>query len=423
MKWLWFAGPLAVLGVYLAVVLGSTREDQRRLRELSRWLEELYGPLREAGRIVTRRVRALPGALGELVADAGGGARVADIVLVPKLGYLAVRAADGWTASAHFTVVMKLAKDAPKLRCRPLPVVDGRPIDNHGMSLDDEEFFASFLLEASGKPEPIRKWLSPELRAALLELPGAWLATEGAALTITHFGALSAEQLDDLVVLADAFFAEHGAGTGSLFPEEGPRVDDKPRPAVPKPAVRERAPAKAATVASKPAVGEAASLGVRLRACAVDACLLVAAAFFVALAWGVFRAFHPLALFNHPDPVVTQPWQGGFTTKGIGLFFVAEAILAGLLALELFLYATRGRTIGMYLVGLETRPAAGGGLGARLVRGAVVIAEPLRPARVQLGRGAADPLVLGQALRVVGLAALWILASVVLNARHVVDWF
>ncbi|MSP26754.1 MAG: hypothetical protein EXR75_16750 [Myxococcales bacterium] len=452
MKWLWFAGPLVFLAVFLAVVLSTTKEDERRRAELERWLEELLGPYREAGRLVTRRVRALPSAFTELVARAGGGARVCDVMLVPKLAYVAVRAADGMTGSSQQTVVMKLRKAAPRFSCRPLPVVDGQSVDNSGLSLDDEQLFAAFLIEGAAETKAaLHEWLSPELRDALLELPSAWLSTDGATLALTQYGALSAEQLDDLTALADAFYSEHGAAPGSLLgdpaeaslahaallakPSEAKPSPTKLSEAKPSPTKLRSTKASApkspltgtATATSPPAapsVGAPAQLQTRMVAALLDFGLLGASALFLALAWGSVHAFHPLVFFNHPDPVVTQPWQGGFTTKGIGLFFAAEAFLVGLVALELFLYATRGRTLGMFFAGIESRAQdPRSGLVARLLRGQTLVAESRFLPRVQLGRGKADPIVAGQVLRVTVFAGAFIIVSIVLNASKLVAWF
>ena len=147
MRWLWFIGPLMVLGSYLSVVLGGTTEDVRRKLYLNRWVDEFLGALLDRDKTkLSRRVRALPEALLALVEDAGAGARVADIVLVPQQAYLAVRAASGETLSAQHTVVCRLKKAAPSLVVRPLPIVDGRPLDNRGLVIDDA-FGEAFIVD------------------------------------------------------------------------------------------------------------------------------------------------------------------------------------------------------------------------------------------------------------------------------------
>lgn len=346
MRWLWFIGPLMVLGSYLSVVLGGTTEDVRRKLYLNRWVDEFLGALLDRDKTkLSRRVRALPEALLALVEDAGAGARVADIVLVPQQAYLAVRAASGETLSAQHTVVCRLKKAAPSLVVRPLPIVDGRPLDNRGLVIDDA-FGEAFIVDGDNA-KTAKKWLDDEVRAALLELPEVWLRTRGDTLALTLYGALDADRIDELVATADALFARHGSSHASLL-GDGTRLGSNTES--PESRVREtRRAASALDVAE----GEIAAPALRLKAALVDALLYGVAAFFVALTNGCFNSFHPLALFNNPDVVVTEPWQGGFTTKGIGAFTAALGLLVGLFAYQTYQAATHGRSIGKSLVGLR----------------------------------------------------------------------
>ena len=67
---------------------------------------------------------------------------------------------------------------------------------------------------------------------------------------------------------------------------------------------------------------------------------------------GRFAAFHPEVLFNNPDPVITEPWQGGWTTRGMGAFIAVESFLVGLFALQTYLGAA-GKSVGKILFGLR----------------------------------------------------------------------
>ncbi len=341
MKWLWFVGPLLILATYLAVVLTSTREDARRKVELNRWIDELLGPLLVGKKQLSRRVRALPRELEWASRTAGGGARVADIVLVPQLAYLAVRATDAETLSGHHSVVCKLKKPAPRFVCRPLPIVDGHPSANGGVRIDDD-FGKSFIVEGDdGKG--IRKWLDADVRAAIAELPEVWVHTDGATMAVSLYGAVDADQLDALVAVADGLFAAYGASNDSLFGEP-----DKTRAAA-----RERSDAP----------GEIAPQEDRILAGAIDFGLYGLAVFLLALVNGSFESIHPMVLFNNADTVVSQPWQGGFTTKGMGAFTAALGFLVGLFAYQSYLAAHHGRSIGKWYVGLRIVRTGGGPVG------------------------------------------------------------
>jgi len=480
MRWLWFVAPLVALATYVVLLLGSNTEDRRRKAALRRWLDELLGPLLgKDGKPQNRRVKSLPSALLPMVDAQGGGARVADVVLVPQEAYLAVRAADGEALSSQHTIVCRLAKPAPSLLVRPLPVLEGRPVENRGLILD-EAFAEAFIVEGAEKTtaKVAKRWLDEELRAALLELPEVWVRAEGDVLAVTLNGPLDADQIDALVATADALYARHGATGATLF-GDGERAGLE----VAEPAVsRVRAKAQVHPM-SDVAVGEIAPSGMRLRAGAVDLGLYGLGGLLVALTNGSIESFHPSELFQNPDVTVREPWQGGFTTFGFGMFTCALLVLVGTFALQTYLAAHRGASIGKRLVGLTvvredgspvdftrgvllrswlpaaavlalaaylTRPFSSGAMFARLltygpaafaaglvalgtatlsrdrdVRGfhdklagtKVVEAEPVRLVGVQLAssRGL-DPVLFGQLMRALGAGAVFAAAMIAVNA-------
>jgi uncharacterized RDD family membrane protein YckC len=342
-RWLWFAAPVVALLVYLATTRWPTAEERRWRKELRRWLDELLGPLpatkksAERGRLV----RAVPGDLARLVADVGGGARIADVVLVPKNAYLVVRGPDGATVTGHQTVLCKLAKPAPRMQIRPLPVVEGRPADNPGISFSkDPEMMDLFIVEGPD-PKAIGKWLKPSLREALKEMPRVWARTDASVLAVTLHGATDADGFDELVAVADAFFEEHGAKRGvTLFGDAA--------------AHRERARTVASrhrAVRSETGAAAPAPLSLRAQAAILDLALYALAGVLVAAVVGAFPRFHPQLWFEAPDVVPGAPWQGGWTTKGVGAFIVAEALLVGLFAYQAYLGAWYGQSIGKRLLG------------------------------------------------------------------------
>ncbi len=343
MKWLWFAGPLSVILVALFLSLWPPAEERRLRRAVQRWLDEFLGPVRTAkGKAKSRRVRRLPPLFDDLVDRAGGGTRVTDVVLVPKLAYAAVRLADGKTASNQFTVLCKLSKPGPRFTCHPLQIVDGRPAENQGVRFrNDPEFMDQFVVEGDGA-RAVRKWLSPDLRDALMDLPDAWLRVEGRVMALTLYGQADADRLDELLGVADAIFAERGAGGGeSLFGEGGA--------AGPKASSRhdERGGDE------EGAEDEPVPTPLRLKAGALDMALYILAIFALVAVLGKFESFHPAVLFNSPDLVVNEPWQGGWTTKGFGALVAAESLLVGLFVLQAYMAATRGQSIGKRLWGMR----------------------------------------------------------------------
>ncbi len=351
MMWLWLIGPLVVLLGFLVLTFGETNEEKRRKAEVLRWIDELLGPIKRGKKTRSRRVRSLPAALSQAVKQAGGGARITDLVLVPKHAYVAVRSTDTFTASGHQTVVCALAKSAPKFVCRPLPIIDGRPVENRGVHFGkDPEFMDSFVVEgADGRA--IGKWLKPSLRKALSELGEVWLRAEGRVMTVTLYGPVTAEQLNALVGVADAFFAAKGAGgRASLFGEMANPKEELAKAtnyrSYPKVEV------KAKETDSDDELLAPASPPQRLQAGLVDLTLYALAGILVAMVLGRFAQFHPEVLFNNPEPVVNEPWQGGWTTRGVGAFVAVETLLVGLFVWQTYLGAA-GSSIGKMLFGLR----------------------------------------------------------------------
>lgn len=333
MRWLWDVAPVAALLIYLLSTLWVDPKEERRRREIRRWTEEFLGPLRRKGKKITRRVKRLPQLFSGILEAVGGGDRVSDVVLVPKLAYLAVREADHFSGSDHQTVVCLLESPAPRMVVRPLPIVDGNVATNDGIQFrKDPDFMDSFIVEGQGA-KPIGKWLKRPLRRALMEMPDVWLRTEGRALALTVYGPIDAERLDELVAVADAVFAEYGEGGDPLFGEEA-----APR----KKAVRKAAPAPQ-TAGTQP----------RVQAAVLDVTLYAFAALAVAAVVGVFDVIHPEWMFTSPVFNVNEAWQGGWTTKGVGAFIAAELLLVGLLAYQSYLAVVSGQSIGMRLFGVR----------------------------------------------------------------------
>ncbi len=412
MSWLWFMGPLMLLATYLSVVLSGTTEDARRRLQLNRWVDEFLGGLYDRDKkLLSRRVRALPNALLPLVDEAGGGARIADIVLVPQQAYLAVRGGSGQTLSSQHTVVCRLKKAAPSLVVRPLPFVDGRPLDNAGLVIDTT-FGESFIVEGSDV-KAAKKWLDSEVRTTLLSLPEAFLRTHGENLTLTLYGSLDADRIDELVAAADALYAHLGAGNASLLGTGGRESSGAESP------VSRTRETQLTAPAARVAVGELATPDLRLKAGFIDATLYGVAAFFVALTNGSFESFHPLALFNNPEFSVAEPWQGGFTTKGIGAFTAALGLLVGLFVYQAYLATHHGRSIGKGLIGLRIVRTNGGPVDflhavflrqwvslAAVVALAAFLAKPFSSGAMFARLLTFGPLVFGGGLVALGVATL-----------------
>jgi uncharacterized RDD family membrane protein YckC len=360
MRWLWFVGPLIVLLLLLWVSIWPGREENRLRAEVTRWLDELLGPLRTKKGDKGRRVRKIPDLFHAMVEAIGGGTRITDAVLVPSVAYVVVRAADNVRGSNHVTVLLKLDKLGPGLSCRPLPIVDGRLADNRGVIFEGDDLFRDSFEVVGDNPTAIKKWLRPDLREALLELPEVWLRVDRDVLALTLYGCPDADQIDQLVDVADAFCADKGATSESLFGAE-PKAKQKPRtdePAIVTSGFR----GKPAEVRKPEPPLTAIPPDVRLKATVVDVGLYLAAVLFVAATLGALESFHPQVFFASPDKVVDEPWQGGFTTKGFGAFTAALALILGLIAWQSYLGA-RGRSLGKLLFGARVVREDGGRAG------------------------------------------------------------
>jgi hypothetical protein len=222
MSWVLFAAPVVVFVIFLL----TGRPDRRRGVELDRWRKKAGNP---------RKVTSIPGLLARILEPAGGGTPVAYFELVPKIAYLAAMGADAFHGSEHATVVGRLDDQAPTFCVRPLPVLEGERVANTGVEFKkDDEFMGLFLVERTLDGEPsdkisetadkaIRKWLSPPLREALLDLPDAWLRVDGKnrTMAMSVYGLFDAEKMEALVATADIVFAEYGADGGPSLLAEG----------------------------------------------------------------------------------------------------------------------------------------------------------------------------------------------------------
>lgn len=253
--WIWILGPLVVALVFLL----TDWRDERREAEIKRWLEAMKVPpelrkeadgyravkeVAHAGKPAPKSVASLPGPLARMLLAAGGGQRLGFYELVSKLAYLAVMGADQTAGSEHQTIVGKLDEAAPTFTVRPVPVLDGQREANTGVQFKkDEEFMEAFIVDrglegsetAPAAPseavdKAIRQWLSPTVRAALLELPDLWLRVDGKTMALSLYGRVDADRMHELVTAADVIFAEYGAEGGpSLFGDD--EDDEKPAPA------------------------------------------------------------------------------------------------------------------------------------------------------------------------------------------------
>ena len=356
MPWLWFAGPLTFLFVVVIFNLWPTAEERRLRGELRRWLDNVLGPLLDDdGEEETREVLHLPAVLERVVADCGGGAPIANIALVPGYAYLAVRAADALTSSNHYTVACKLEKRAPRLVCRPLAIVDGRPVENDGIAFKDTEFMDHYVVEGDATRD-IKRWMRPDLREALMQFPDLWLRVDGQLLTLSFYGAADAEMLDELIEVADVIFAEYGGGGAApLFGDDAVAGGNRKMPeAVPDP-VDSSDDEEIGGI-----IEVTASKQDRVTAGVIDFSLYGIGAVMLVAVLGYFPGFHPSVLFNSPDLTVTEPWQGGWTTKGFGALVLVESYLFGLVAWQAHLAVKRGQSIGKRLVGIQVNVVNGG---------------------------------------------------------------
>ncbi|WP_441289432.1 hypothetical protein ACSRUE_01285 [Sorangium sp. KYC3313] len=222
MPWLWYVGPLALLVVWFLTGFRG-RHEARRDRELARW-RALMTPEAAPGRSGAkpggrkagdggdgpRPVRSLPSSLQHTLQETGGGAVLARYELVPKLAYVAVVGPDAKNGSEYQVVLTKLAKAAPRLTVCPLPIVDGRRAPNTGVQFKkDPEFMEQFLVEGP-EAKAIGRWLSKSIRDALLDFPDAWLFVQDRTMALAVYGPVDADRMEELVIAADAIFAEHG---------------------------------------------------------------------------------------------------------------------------------------------------------------------------------------------------------------------
>jgi hypothetical protein len=262
MIWMWYVAPVVLALLY--VVTGWP--DRRREAEVERWRSKL-GPKAVVGKEPagyrdkvgvkqgpgTKRLEVLGGAFQRMLLLAGGGSPIGHFELVPKLAYLSVMQTDPMSGSDHQTVVAKLEppeqKEALEFTVRPLPIVEGERVANTGVQFTkDPEFMALFLVEPTleGTPPPasldkvskvIRRWLSPPIRSALIEMPDLWLRVDNKTMALTLYGPADAEKLQSLVAAADVIFAEHGAEGGPSLLGEDEEEPAEP-PAAPPPAAK-----------------------------------------------------------------------------------------------------------------------------------------------------------------------------------------
>ncbi|WP_437689666.1 hypothetical protein [Sorangium sp. So ce176] len=237
MPWLWYVGPLALLVVWYLTGLRG-RHESRRDAELVRW-RALMTPKPAArrsgahGRKTTaevagpRPVRSAPSSLERMLQETGGGSVIARYELVPKLAFVAVVGPDAKNGSEYQVVLAKLAKPAPRLTVCPLPIVDGSRVPNTGIQFKkDPEFMEQFLVEGA-EAKAIGRWLSTRVRDALRDFPDAWLFVQDRVMALAAYGPVDAERLEELVIAADAIFADHGSdGAPSLLFEGDSEGED-----------------------------------------------------------------------------------------------------------------------------------------------------------------------------------------------------
>ena len=372
MRWLWYVGPVLVVLVYLWSALWPTRRDRWRKAELRRWVDDFLGSLPKArpdenasgerggpyraaaerssaGRdaYAERAVVRLPQAFHALVEQAGAGDVVGNVELVPKLAYLALRAANLSSGSHHQTVVAKLAKAGPSVVVRPLPIVEGKPQENRGIVLDDAPFMEQFMVEGADA-KLIGKWLSAAVREALLDLPGIWLRVDGRTMALSLYGEADADRLDELVATADALFAARGAsGAPSLFGDESSEAAR----AASGGAGEDGAKGRRKRASVEPARPALASVGTRIGAAAIDLFLYLCSAAFIVGVLSLREEGLAGLLGSSNGDEFDGPWQGGWNTKGFGALVIAEAVLCGLFVVQTYFAARRGQSIGMRLLG------------------------------------------------------------------------
>lgn len=353
MRWLWFVAPMVVALIALLLTFVLTPEEKRLRKALKVWLEQLAGPLRSGKKTRSRRVKRLQPAFANMVEAAGGGARIGDAVLLPKEAYLAARAASADSGSQHVTVVGRLAKQGPALVARPLPIYDGAAAENTGIRFSkDPAFMDDYVVEGT-HAKAIGTWLTPDVRDALLDFPSVWLRVDGGYFSATLYGTPSADDVDELVNVADAVYAEHGYDPEQSLLGQPAQSAEQPRKS--QRALRDGHTRKKKRRQRQPdgALSQAASAQLRLSCAALDIGLYLACLALAAMVLGKLSMFHPAALFNSPDLIVNEPWQGGWTTKGFGALVAVESLLLGLVALQAYLTAVRGQSLGKMLFGAK----------------------------------------------------------------------
>ncbi len=84
-----------------------------------------------------------------------------------------------------------------------------------------------FLVEGPDA-KAIGRWLSKPIRDALLDFPDAWLFVQDRAMALAVYGPVDADRMEELVIAADAIFAEHGneGAPSLLFDGSGDDYDD-----------------------------------------------------------------------------------------------------------------------------------------------------------------------------------------------------
>jgi hypothetical protein len=280
MWWMWIVGPFLIALIWLATGF----RDRRREREVEVWrrsmgprhVEKESSGYRTTKKIVTtptgpgaKIVGALPGPLQRVIDAAGGGHAVGHYELVPKIAFLSAMSANLLTGSDLQAVTGKLEDSAPTFVVRPLPIIEGERIANTGIEFKkDPDFTGLFQVDAGVEPpkatppgakvtlpspdateaataKKIRSWLSRPVRAALRDLPDAWLYVQGKAMALVLYGPADASKLNELVTIADVIFAEYGEDGGpSLFDEDDDEDDSvAAAPAPPPPGSKKSKPA------------------------------------------------------------------------------------------------------------------------------------------------------------------------------------
>jgi hypothetical protein len=209
-NWKWLTAP-ALLAVLYWLTSDRTK---RRESEVEAWRLARTPKKGEPtkGKPGAKKGAKLPDDALALVENVGGGASIGTFELAPKLAWLEVRNADALSGSDHQTVLAKLEGPPIALTVRPLPVVEGaRPAGTGIAFKKDPEFTEQFLVEGADSAA-VKKWLVAPIRQAMLDMPDVWLTVRGRLMALTLFGPADAERLEDLVVVADAIFGEHGAG-------------------------------------------------------------------------------------------------------------------------------------------------------------------------------------------------------------------